>query len=171
MDFPIDHLLDEDKAGQQLQHLLYPHGLFCPGCGGENYSRHSNLRPGVDKQRCKDCNHIFHFLSSTAFKKTQFSNSKLVMILRGFSKGESTAGLARELKIDRSNLHKLRHRFQQNATHNLDNSPLPDEVTETDEAYQNAGEKGIPHLDPDDPPRRRANKKRDLGTSQTIVQG
>lgn len=30
--------------------------------------------------------------------------------------------------------------------------------------YQNAGEKGIPHLDPLDPPRRRANKQRGHGT-------
>ena len=30
--------------------------------------------------------------------------------------------------------------------------------------FQNAGEKGIPHLDPDDPPRRRANKRRGHGT-------
>lgn len=30
--------------------------------------------------------------------------------------------------------------------------------------YQNAGEKGDPHDDPDDPPRRRANKRRGRGT-------
>lgn len=30
--------------------------------------------------------------------------------------------------------------------------------------YQNAGEKGRPHEDPDDPPRRRANKQRGHGT-------
>lgn len=33
--------------------------------------------------------------------------------------------------------------------------------------YQNAGEKGVPHLDPDDPPRRRANKARGHGTWET----
>lgn len=30
--------------------------------------------------------------------------------------------------------------------------------------YQNAGEKGIPHTDPEDPPRRRGNKARGHGT-------
>jgi len=30
--------------------------------------------------------------------------------------------------------------------------------------YQNAGEKGDPHRDPDDPPRRRANKFNGHGT-------
>jgi transposase-like protein len=41
---------------------------------------------------------------------------------------------------------------------------LPDKVLEADEMYQNAGEKGILHLNFDDPPRRRANKRRGHGT-------
>jgi transposase len=43
-------------------------------------------------------------------------------------------------------------------------SALPDVVTEADEMYQNAGEKGRKHSDPNDPPRRRANKVRGHGT-------
>ena len=35
---------------------------------------------------------------------------------------------------------------------------------EADEAFQNAGEKGVAHDDPDDPARRRANKQRGRGT-------
>jgi hypothetical protein len=42
----------------------------------------------------------------------------------------------------------------------LPRSPLPDTKTEADEMYQNSGEKGDKHDDIDDPPRRRANKKR-----------
>jgi transposase-like protein len=45
--------------------------------------------------------------------------------------------------------------------------PLPDEVTEADELYQNAGEKGRKHTDPADPPRRRANKTRGHGSWET----
>ena len=41
---------------------------------------------------------------------------------------------------------------------------MPDVVTEADEMYQNAGEKGRKHSDPNDPPRRRANKVRGHGT-------
>ncbi len=41
---------------------------------------------------------------------------------------------------------------------------LPDTVVETDEMFQNAGEKGVPHTDPYDPPRARANKVRGHGT-------
>jgi transposase-like protein len=41
---------------------------------------------------------------------------------------------------------------------------LPDAVSEADEMYQNAGEKGVKHEDPEDPPRRRANKVKGHGT-------
>jgi transposase-like protein len=41
---------------------------------------------------------------------------------------------------------------------------LDDAVTEADEMYQNAGEKGRKHDDPDDPPRHRANKVKGHGT-------
>lgn len=37
-------------------------------------------------------------------------------------------------------------------------------MTEADEMYQNAGEKGVKHPDPEDPPRRRANKVKGHGT-------
>jgi transposase len=37
-------------------------------------------------------------------------------------------------------------------------------VTEADERYQNAGEKGLTHAEPDDPPRRRANQVKGHGT-------
>jgi transposase len=43
-------------------------------------------------------------------------------------------------------------------------SPLNDEVVEADELYQNAGEKGQKHDEPDDPPRRRANDVKGHGT-------
>ncbi len=40
-------------------------------------------------------------------------------------------------------------------------------MTEADELFQNAGEKGRKHTDPCDPPRRRANKRRGHGTWET----
>jgi transposase len=39
-----------------------------------------------------------------------------------------------------------------------------EKVTEADEMYQNAGEKGIKRPDPNDPPRRRGNQTRGHGT-------
>lgn len=61
----------------------------------------------------------------------------------------------------------LRHRLHERARVGLDRNPLEDDVVEADEMYQNAGEKGIPHADLDDPPRRRANSRRGHCTFET----
>ena len=82
------------------------------------------------------------------------------MILRGFLKGESTLGISKELGLGYRNLLYLRHELMENAHYQRESDLLPDAVTESDEVYQNSGEKGIPHPDVDDPPRRRANKKK-----------
>ena len=87
-----------------------------------------------------------------------------MLIVRGFAQGVATAQLARELGCDRSELLNLRHRLQDLAFRNRDRMPLDDKVLEADEAYQNAGKKGVPHTDPEDPSRRRANKAGGHGT-------
>ena len=103
------------------------------------------------------------------FQGTHYRPSVLVLIVRGFARGESTAQLARELRCSRKNLHKIRHQFQTQAQSAWDRTPLSDTEVEADEMYQNAGEKGIPHLDPDDPPRRRANQRRGMGPRRTTA--
>jgi hypothetical protein len=70
-----------------------------------------------------------------------------------------TAQLARELDRDRSQLFDLGHRLQESAYAGRPRMALDDRVLEADEMYQNAGEKGVPHRDPDGPPRRRANER------------
>lgn len=82
------------------------------------------------------------------------------MILRGFLKGDSTLSMSREMGLGYRNLLYLRHELMGNALENREADILPDSETESDEMYQNSGEKGIKHADPDDPPRRRANKKK-----------
>ena len=82
------------------------------------------------------------------------------MILRGFLKGDSTLSMSREMGLGYRNLLYLRHELMDNSYYNRVQDLLPDEKTESDEMYQNSGEKGVLHPKPDDPPRRRANKKR-----------
>jgi transposase len=45
-----------------------------------------------------------------------------------------------------------------------ESKPLKDHETEADEMFQNAGEKGTPQRDAEDPPRCRANNRKGLGT-------
>ena len=75
-----------------------------------------------------------------------------------------TAQLARELGCDRMHLLELRHRLQEHARLGLDRNPLGDAGSRPTRRTSTRGKKGIPHADPADPPRRRANGRRGHGT-------
>ncbi len=68
--------------------------------------------------------------------------------------------LSKELGLNYNGLLNWRHRLQEFSFENRDVSRLRDEEVESDEVFQNAGEKGVLHPDEADPPRVRANKKR-----------
>jgi transposase len=141
--------------------------LQCPRCHAhEGVLVHRYYREPVLDYRCPACGRVFNAWTGTVFQGTHYRPSMLVLMLRGFAQGVSTAQLSRELKCSRRNLLKLRHQFQDQARCGWDRTPLKDPEVEADEMYQNAGEKGLPHLDPDDPPRRRANKRRGHGTKE-----
>jgi transposase-like protein len=165
MDFPITDLMDEDACYSKLVQWLHPQGLACPRCGrSDRMAVHRRGRPPVLDFRCGLCRRVFNAFTGTSLHGVKRRPSELVLIVRGFAQGVPTAQLARELECDRSELLKLRHRLQDAAFGGRDREPLGDAVAEADEAYQNAGEKGVPHDDPEDPPRRRANKVRGHGT-------
>ena len=169
IDFPIDELMDEDVCRCYLLNRLHPDGLKCPHCGCEDrYTVKRNT--WFDGYKCTSCKKYYTMYSGTVFEKTRQPASKLVLVLRGISKGESTARMSRELKLDRQHLLNLRHRIQHNLSERLaSGQQTSEEGFEADELFQNAGEKGHKHQDPEDPPRRRANKKR--GTATTPLTG
>src|SRR3954451_24308166 len=165
MDSPLQPFLDEGSCYRSLVDLLHPEGLRCPRCRAhDGLVVHRYYREPVLDYRCPACGRVFNAWTGTAFQGTHDRPSMLVLILRGFAQGVPTAQLARELHCSRRHLLKLRPKFQSQAHSGLDRTPLGDREVEADEMYQNAGEKGLPHPDPDDPPRRRANKRRGHGT-------
>jgi transposase len=165
MDFPIQDLMDEVACYQFLLDLYHPAGLCCPRChAADGFYTHRWFREPVLDYRCCRCGRVFNAWTGTVFQGTQWRPSQIVLILRGFAQGVPTAQLARELGCSRRHLLDLRHRLQARAQAGLDRAALEDDVVEADEMYQNAGEKGVPHEDPEDPPRRRANKIRGHGT-------
>src|ERR671939_1602164 len=98
IDFPIDELFDEQASTIWLERHLHPDGLRCPRCKASD--RRIARRSGpFAAYRCKACDRYYTILSGTIFEKTRQRPSKLVLILRGIAKGESTARLARELNI------------------------------------------------------------------------
>jgi len=167
MDFPLIKLLDEQSCFDFLCQALHPNGLCCPRCHSADYRVHLSHRDPVLDFRCGCCGRVFNAWTGTALLGTHKTPAALVLLCRGLLRGEPTARLARELGCDRKHLLEQRHRFQQRACGLLPRGCLPDAQAEADEMYQNAGEKGVAHPDPDDPPRRRANSRRGLGTFAT----
>lgn len=164
--FPITELLDEKECYTYLLHVLYPDGLHCPAGHAlpPEQAPHDRNRAPVVKYRCCTCGSVFNLFTGTVWSGTHYTCKQIVLILRGIVQGVPTQGLASELEVDYSTLLQRRHRIQALALHNRSETPLLDEDTEADEMFQNAGEKGTFHPDPDDPPRRRANKRRGRGT-------
>src|SRR5215210_6020748 len=144
MDFPLADLLADELSEQWLLKHFHPKGLKCPHC----VARPSRARPfrrtrrsQVTVYRCHECHGLYNAYSGTVFQARHLRPSQVVLLLRGVCKGEPTAGLARELGMPRSTVHGLRQQLQQNAQAMQPGTPLPDDVTETDEMFQNAGEK------------------------------
>ena len=73
--------------------------------------------------------------------KKHWRAAQTVLFLRGVCKGESSASLSRELHMAYDTVHHLRQRLQANARRLQAKTTLPDATTETDEMFQNAGEK------------------------------
>ena len=75
------------------------------------------------------------------FEHRHLTPQQVVLLIRGVLKGESSATIAAELGVARSTVHLIRKQLQQNAQDLQPNTTLDDEHTETDEMFQNAGEK------------------------------
>ena len=119
IDFPIDELLDQEACRSWLEKHLHPDGLRCPhcACGERRVSRRAGHFLGY---RCKACDRYFTLLSGTAFARSRQTPAKLVLILRGIAKGETTSRLARELTLSRKRMHNLRKKVQTNLADTLE---------------------------------------------------
>ena len=144
IDFPVGDLMDQVKCYDALLRWLHPDGLACPRCESrDGLNIHRRDRDPVLDYRCKACGRVFNAFTGTVFDGTHRRPAELVLIVRDFAQGVSTAQLSREHGASRWHLLELRHRLQANAeAAALDRAtPLPDAVVEADEMYQNAGEK------------------------------
>jgi transposase-like protein len=144
MDFPIVDLLDDERSSQWLLKHFHPDGLKCPHCGaGLDYAREfrQTKTSQLTVYRCSLCQGIYNLYSRTVFEGRSFRPVQAVLLVRGVSKGNPTAEIAREIGVSRQTVHEVRREIQANAQRQQPQSPLSDSQTETDEMFQNAGEK------------------------------
>jgi transposase-like protein len=144
MDFPITELMDRQACVQWLEAYFHPAGLNCPHCqaGVDQANRFRRTkRSDLDVYRCKVCRGLYNLYSGTVFAGKHFTPEQTVLFLREVLQGKSTAKLARELKVSRTTALALRHRLHAQAEDAQTTEPLSDLEVETDEMFQNAGEK------------------------------
>lgn len=160
MIFPITDLLDDQESAQWVEKYFHPKGLRCPGCGATTHLARvfrTHKRGFVD-YRCRKCQSIYNLYTGTIFAGSNLEPRRVVLLLRGVCKGEPSTILSKELTLSRQCVHRWRKRIQQNAYEILSQSALPDLDTETDEMFQNAGEK------------RRSSSRSKRSTAQTCQQ-
>lgn len=143
MIFPISDLLSISESTAWLEQHFHPKGLRCPQCGAtREEARHfRTTRRGIVDWRCRKCHTVFNVYTGTVFEKSGWSPVNAVLLLRGVCKGETSKGLAEELGVSRTTVLLMRGRLQANGYATRTSTPLTDAVTETDEMFQNAGEK------------------------------
>jgi transposase-like protein len=143
IEFPMTELMDESICLIWLERHLHPQGLVCPRCG--HATRRLFREQGhVPAYRCRACDGYDTLLTGTVFEKTRQRPATLVLLLRGITKGEPTARLARELGLSRKQLHTLRQRIQANLNDTAPTGVMSGTAFEADELDQNAGAKKPP---------------------------
>lgn len=138
--FPISELMDEAACLKWLEQHLHPEGLRCPRCASTN-RRDFRRYQAFPSYRCRDCQRPYTVVTGTAFEKTRQQPSTIVLLLRGITQGVSTSQLAEELEMSRRQTHTLRQRLQDNANETAPQSHMEGMHFESDEVYQNSGEK------------------------------
>jgi predicted RNA-binding Zn-ribbon protein involved in translation (DUF1610 family) len=144
MEFPITDLLDYESSVAWIMQHFHPTGFRCPECGtARNQARifRETRRSQLVVYRCNQCGTAYNLYSGTIFQQTHLTPMQVVLLMRGICKGESSKVLAAELKLGYVTVLNLRHATQANAEKAQPDTPLCDQHTETDEMFQNAGEK------------------------------
>jgi transposase-like protein len=144
MEFPITSLLSHDECEAWILEHFHPEGLRCPSCQASVRQAHRFRRTRKSQltvHRCNRCAKTYNLYSGTVFQQCHLTPPQVVLLVRGVLKGEPSTVLAAELGVSYPTVLALRRAVQTQAQQLQPNTPLPDEQTETDEMFQNAGEK------------------------------
>ena len=101
MDFPIIDLLDDELSSQWLLKYFNVEGLKCPHCG-QGLDQAREFRQTKTSQLtvygCTACQGIYNLYSRTVFEGRYFRPAQAVLLLRGVTKGDPSAEIAREIE-------------------------------------------------------------------------
>ncbi len=144
MEFPITELLDYGRSVAWIIEYFHGGEFKCPNCEAPVERAREFRRTGISQlkvHRCCECDTAYNLYTGTVFQQCRLTPMQVVLLMRGICKGESSKMLAAELELDYKTVLRLRHDIQANAEAEQPEEPLPDKRSETDEMFQNAGEK------------------------------
>jgi transposase-like protein len=143
MIFPITELLSDQASLRWIEKHFHPKGLRCPACKAKPTQAREFRRTkrGLVDYRCRACEAVYNLYSGTLFARSNLQPRQTVLLLRGVCKGESSQTVAAELGLSRQSVHPWRKRLQAKGYRRVEETPLKDRCTETEEMFQNAGEK------------------------------
>jgi transposase-like protein len=143
MIFPITELLDETESLAWVEKSFHPKGLTCPGCGAtrEHAREFRKHKRGFVDYRCSNCQRTYTVYTGTVFAGSNLELRHVGLLIRGVCKGDPATLVAEELARSRQCIHRWRKRLHANGDRMLRQQALRDRETETDEMFQNAGEK------------------------------
>jgi transposase-like protein len=146
MEFPITDLLDKENSTQWVIEHFHPNGFGCPNCKvgiDQAHEFRTTKRSQLVVYRCRCCQGTYTLYTGTVFQQHHLTPMQIVLLMRGVLKGEPSKTLAAELDLNYRTVLTLRHQLQANAERLQPETPLTDDETETDEMFQNAGEKRL----------------------------
>ncbi len=145
IEFPIVELMSGQGSYEWLIAYFHPKGMACPHCGAALQDARSfrvTKCSQVPDYRCQKCDKTYNVYSGTVFEGRRLKPQQVVLLVKGIVKGEQAQILANEVGVCRQTVQTIRQQMQSNAQRMQPDNPLErDEQTETDELYQNAGEK------------------------------
>ena len=143
MIFPITELLEDQESQAWVEKYFHPKGLRCPGCEAtrEHAREFRRHKRGFVDYRCHNCQRTYNLYTGTIFAGSNLEPRRVVLLVRGVCTGEPATVLAEELALSRQCVWRWRKRLQANGYARLSAPALSDQETETDEMFQNAGEK------------------------------
>ena len=165
MDFPILDLLVEQACYDFLVgEALHPDGLRCPGCRGRRAHRPpppSRPGPRLSLRRLRPrLQRLDRHLAPghPAYPRPGRPHRA------GHRPGTHRPGWPANWSCSRRHLLNLRHRLRARpGSQTCPAGPLPTARPKRTRCSRMRGKKGVRHPNPDDPPRRRANKRRGHG--------
>ena len=166
MDFSLIDYMDEDACYAKLVELLHPDGLACPRCGERRrLGVHRRHRDPVLDYQCGDCGRVFNAWTGTALQGTHRrpvadppDPPRHRPGRRPRRRWPASWAATASTCWSCGTGSRSTPCGGWTATRWATPWSRPTRCTRT------PGKKGIPHADPDDPPRRRANRRRGHGT-------